>query len=105
MPNPFHYRATLQRLARLSAPPHPPHVCVVAAIALATEFSPANPRHQLVQRLLQAAHPYEFARHQLRDLYDRPKSVEPVEPVEAAPEPAPVRLPDQEAPEDDDDPW
>ena len=70
MPNPFHFRSALNQLARLAAESYPAHIRFRAASALVSELSPANPQHELVQRMLQATNPYEFARHQLRDLYD-----------------------------------
>ena len=69
--NPFHYRATIDRLARLAAKPNPSYVRVGAACALANELSPANPRRDLIRQLLELANPFEHARHKLRDLYDR----------------------------------
>ena len=69
--NPFHYRATIDRLARLAAKPNPSYVRVHAACALANELSPANPRRDLIRRMLEIANPVEHARHKLRDLYDR----------------------------------
>ena len=77
MPNPFHFRSALNQLARLAARPNPAHVRLRAVSALAEQLSPANPRHGLIQRMLQAANPYEFARHQLRDLYDRADPLTP----------------------------
>ena len=68
--NPFRYRATIDRLARLTDRPNPAHVRVSAACVLVDELSPHNPRRDLVQRLLDFANPYEHARHKLRDLYD-----------------------------------
>ena len=68
--NPFHYRATIDRLARLAAKPNPSYVRVHAACALANELSPANPRRDLIRRMLEIANPVEQARHKLRDLYD-----------------------------------
>ena len=70
--NPFRYRATIDRLARLAERPNPAHVRVSAAGALVAELSPINPRRDLVRRLLEFANPFEHARHKLRDLYDSP---------------------------------
>ena len=69
--NPFRYRTTIDRLARLAERPNPAHVRVSAAGTLVKELSPINPRRDLVQRLLEFANPYEHARHKLRDLYDQ----------------------------------
>ena len=69
--NPFRYRATIDRLARLAERPNPAHVRVSAAGALVKELSPINPRRELVHRLLDFANPFEHARHKLRDLYEQ----------------------------------
>ena len=100
MPNPFHYRQVLHNLARLASAPNPPHVQVQAAGALAQELSPANPRRDLIQLLLSEANSIEFARHKLRDLYDR---AVPVASVESRQDGA-VLLTEEEHPEQDDDP-
>ena len=71
MPNPFYHRAAIDRLLRLSEKPNPAHVRLAAVIKLINATRPGNPGNQL----LLEAHPYEFARHKLRDLYDRPDSV------------------------------
>lgn len=86
MPNPFHYRAVLNRLATLTDAPNPAHVRVAAAVALTHELAPGTHRAQLAQRLLQDANPFEVARHQLRDLYDRPGPLclVPSDPADAA---------------------
>ena len=70
MPNPFHHRAAIDRLLRLSDKPNPAHVRLAAVIKLINATRPGNPGNQL----LLEAHPYEFARHKLRDLYDRSDS-------------------------------
>ncbi len=75
MPNPYHFRATIQRLSRLSEPTNPAHIRLKATCALVTELSPSNPRHQLNMDMLQAVDAFDFARHKLRDLYD---SAEPL---------------------------
>lgn len=78
MPNPFHYRSVLNQLARLAEAPNPAHVRVAAAASLATELAPGTARARVAQRMLQVANPFEFARHQLRDLYDGPGPLCPV---------------------------
>ncbi len=71
MPNPYHYRSTINRLTRLTGPSHPGYIRLRAVISLLRELSPANPRSAANNQMLQAVDPYEFARHKLRDLYDR----------------------------------
>lgn len=100
MPNPFHYRAVLNRLARLSDAPNPAHVQLAAAGALAKELTPGTDRAELAQRMLHDANPFEFARHQLRDLYDGPGPLCPV----LADAPDATRLEEEETLDEDDDP-
>ena len=98
MPNPYRYRSVLNRLARLTDASHPAHVRVDAAVTLAKELSPANPRCDLIRQMLQAVDPYEFARHSLRDLYDRAVPLVHEQSAESA------QPPEEAAPEEDDDP-
>ena len=100
MPNPFHYRAVINRLARLTDAPYPPHVQVAAAVALSNELTPGSDRARLAQRLLMQANPFEFARHQLRDLYDRHGPISP-HPAEQADDDCPE---EQETPDEPEDP-
>lgn len=76
MPNPFHFRAHIDRLSRLAAESNPAYVRLRALKGLVRELMPGTPRARLAQQLLEEANPYEFARHKLRDLYDRPGAVE-----------------------------
>ena len=71
MPNPFYHRAAIDRLLRLSEKPNPAHVRLAAVSKLINATRPGYPGNQP----LLEAHPYEFARHKLRDLYDRSDSV------------------------------
>ncbi len=100
MPNPFHYRTVINRYAQLASDPHPPHVQVAAASALAHELMPGTQRARLAQQMLNEANPYEYARHKLRDLYDRadPAILLPTESTDA------ITLQDEESPEEDTDP-
>ena len=100
MPNPFHYRAVIDRLARCADAPNPPHVQVAAACALARELTPGTTRARIAQDMLGVASPVEYARHKLRDLYDRAAPLI-VLPVDAA---GPIVDPEEEAAEDDADP-
>ena len=100
MPNPFHYRAVLNKLARCADAPYPPRVQVAAAITLAGELTPGTPRAQLARQMLLQANPYEDARHKLRDLFDRaaPLSLLSSEATDL------TETQEEEAPEDDIDP-
>ena len=77
MPNPFFFRAAMYRLSRLAGPQNPPHVRLAATARLARVLMADTPRARLAQQLLQQANPFEFARHKLRDLYDRADSLCP----------------------------
>ena len=101
MPNPFRYRRVLHDLARLSGPSYPPRVQLVAAGALAWELIPGSPRADLIRRMLQEANPVEFARHKLRDLYDR---ADPTVLTSAQEPPTHTSLEEENPPEEDDDP-
>ena len=103
MPTAIYYRAFVNRLAHLADARNPAHICVTAAGLMVRELSPANPRRELVQRLLREADPFELARHKLRDLYDGSEA-SPVPASERRPAPS-CLLQEDEPLEDDDDPW
>ena len=98
MPNPFHFRSAINQLTRLAALPNPAHVRLRALSAMAAHLSPANPRRELLQRMLRDANQYEFARHQLRDLYDR------ANPLTLQPTRIHPQAEEEELPEEADDP-
>ena len=100
MPNPFHYRAVINRLAQLADAPNPANVQVTAAIVLSNELRPGTERARLALHMLQQANPVEFARHKLRDLYDGPDSLNLV-PAETA---GPTHLEEEEAPDEPEEP-
>ena len=77
MPNPFYFRAAMNRLSRLTGPQNPPHVRLAATVKLARVLIPDTPRARLARRLPQEPTPLEFPRHKLRDLYDRADSLCP----------------------------
>ena len=108
MPNPYRYRAVINRLASLADAPNPGHVQVAAAATLARELSPANPRRALIQQMLHAVDAFEYARHKLRDLYDHAApATDLVAPRAACPAldaGAGADLQDDESLEEDDDP-
>ena len=97
MPNPFYHRAVVDRLVRLSDRPNPGYVRLAAVIKLIKATLPGSAGSQL----LREAHPYEYARHKLRDLHDRPESVLTTQ--------SRVALADgpdeEETPEEAEDPW
>lgn len=98
MPNPYHYRSVVNRLVRLSEATNPAHVRLKAVIALIRELSPSNPNRAINDQMLRSVDGSEFARHQLRDLYDR------AHPLDQGPTAEPTLTTEEEAPDEDDDP-
>ena len=100
MPNPFFFRAAINRLSRLTGPQNPPDLRLAATVRLARALMTDTPRARLAQQLLQQANPFEFARHKLRDLYDRADSPcpEPCDKADAA------RLEEEEPLDEPEDP-
>ena len=91
MKNPFYYRSTINRLNQLMGPANPGHVRLRAVTRLLRELSPQSPGSAENVRTLRAIDAFEFARHKLRDLYDRPDSMvlalEPASPPQRRPRP------------------
>ena len=100
MPNPFFFRAAMNRLSRLAGAQNPPAVRLAATVRLARVLMTDTPRARLAQQLLQQANPFEFARHKLRELYDRADSPYP-EPCGGADAP---RLEEEEPLDEAEDP-
>ncbi len=98
MPNPYHYRSVINRLVRLSEATNPAHVRLKAVIALIRELSPSSPNRAINDQMLQTVDGFEFARHQLRDLYDRAHLLDHGQTAES------TLVSEEEAPEKDDDP-
>ena len=71
MPNPFHLRARIDRLWRRSGDHNPGYIRLKALDAIVRELFAPNDRARLNHQLYFATDPYDVARHQLRDLYDR----------------------------------
>ena len=120
MPNPYHYRAHIDRLWRQANSDIPAYKQLKALKALVREMFPPNPNAARNNRLYHTTDPYDVARHLLRDLHDRPSSsISPpaqlkVAPAQAGVAPAQLKvapaqagaaLAEDEPPEDDDDPW
>lgn len=101
MPNPYHYRAHIDRLTRLTEASNPGYIRLRAVIKLLRELSPANPRSAANNRLLHSVDAYDFARHKLRDLYDN--ALPPLPLGEGSGE-GPLALTEDDPSEEDDDP-
>ena len=71
MPNPFHFRAKIDRLWRRSGDHNPGYIRLKALNAIVRELFAPTERARLNYQMLLATDPYDVARHQLRDLYDR----------------------------------
>jgi hypothetical protein len=109
MPNPFHYRAKIDRLRQRSAEHNPGYIRLKALNRIVRELIGPSPQAQLNRQLYLATDPYDVARHKLRDLYDRASPPLPL--GEACPvldtggwgegPPAPT---DEESSQEDDDP-
>ncbi len=72
MPNPYHYRAHIDRLWRQANSDIPAYKQLKALKTLVREMFPPNPNAARNNRLYHTTDPYEVARHLLRDLHDRP---------------------------------
>ena len=96
MANPYHYRAKIDRLWRRSAAPNPGYIRLKALNAIVRELVAPTERARLNLEMYLATDPYDVARHQLRDLYDRKET--PVPAPERGPAPLEASL------EEDDDP-
>ncbi len=113
MPNPFHYRAKIDRLWRRSAAHNPGYIRLKALNTIVRELLAPTPQARLNHQLYLAADPYDVARHKLRDLYDHTQTSplgggapHPCGAEGAAPAPTQVAtvLTEEESPEEDDDP-
>ena len=71
MPNPYHYRAKIDRLWRRSGDHNPGYIRIKALDAIVRELFAPNERARLNHEMYFATDLYDVARHQLRDLYDR----------------------------------
>ena len=111
MPNPFHFRANIDRLwRRADDRRHRGYLRVKALDAIVRElFARNNPSAQANHAMYLATDPYDVARHKLRHLYD----LSPVPTPEASLcPPLPLGegwgegslLQEEEPPEEDDDP-
>ena len=119
MPNPYHFRARIDRLWRCSGDHNPGYIRLKALNAVVRELFAPNDRARQNYRLYLATDPYDVARHLLRDLYDGPDTATssaslrlPLPLGEACPAldaggwgEGPLTLSGEEASDEDDDPW
>ena len=121
MPNPFHYRARIDRLWRRSEPHNPGYIRLKALNTIVRELIVPTPRAQSNYQMYLITSPYDVARHKLRDLYDHTDALETSPlgggaphpcgaegaapaPTAVAPAQAGATLTEEESPEEDDDP-
>ncbi|MYA02991.1 MAG: hypothetical protein F4038_10295 [Chloroflexi bacterium] len=112
MPNPYHFRASIDRLWRHANSDAPAYRRLKSLDAVVRELFAPNDRARQNYQLYLATDPYDVARHHLRDLYDGPGPI--VLPTEASlclPLPlgegrgeGPPTLPEEETMDEDDDP-
>ena len=72
MPNPYHFRAHIDRLWRRSGDHNPGYIRIKALNAVVRELFAPNDRARRNYQLYLATDPYDVARHLLRNLHDRP---------------------------------
>ncbi len=122
MPNPYHFRAKIDRLWRRANGSLPGYIRLKALDAVAREIYPATDKARQNLKMYLATDPYEVAQHKLRHLHDHtslllplplgegwgegsPTQLEPVPAaLKVAPAQAGVRSEQDEPPEEDDDP-
>ena len=107
MPNPFRFRANIDRIWRRTAEHNPGYVRLSAFNAIARELFAPNERARLNHQMYFATDKslrwswfvlYDVVRHQLRDLYDRAHPLD--QPHCEVSEPAP----EEEVSDEEDDP-
>ncbi len=99
MPNPYHFRARIDRLWRRANSSLPGYIRLKALNAVAREIYPATDRTRQNLKMYLATDPYEVAQHKLRHLHDQPTQIEL---APANPEVAPAKAGAE--PNEDDDP-
>ena len=103
MPNPYHYRARIDRLWRTANSDAPAYKQLKALKTLVREMFPPNPNAGRNYALYHTTDPYDVARHLLRDLHSISSPASSggrclVETEGGSP-------PEDQPPEEDDDPW
>ena len=105
MPNPYHYRAEIDRLWRRSGDHNPGYIRLKALNAIIRELFAPNERARLNHEMYFATDPYDVARHHLRDLYDRADLIpSPPAPRGEMPEAEGGSPQGEQSPDEDDDP-
>ena len=106
MPNPYHFRARIDRICRRAFGNGPGYLRLKALNTLVRELHAPNDRARSNYQMCLATDPYEVARHQLRHLYDHATPVAslglPLPLGEGWGEGSPAQ--EEQPPEEDDDP-
>ncbi len=115
MPNPYHFRARIDRLWRTANSSRPGYIRLNALDAVARElYRPTDKARQNLKMYL-ATDPFEVAEHKLRHLHDQPSLLPPLPlgegrgegapaSLKVAPAKAGARPEEDEPPNEDDDP-
>jgi len=99
MPNPYHFRANIDRLWRQANSNVAAYRRLNALDMVVRELFAHTERARLNYQRYLATDPFDVARHLLRDLHDRPGPM-----VLAGEDSLPVSFAEEEANEEDDDP-
>ena len=114
MPNPYHFRARIDRICRRAFGNGPGYLRLNALNTLVRELHARNDRARANYQMYLATDPYDVARHQLRELYDQssPAIHEVVPAQREAPSEASLLPPlplgeggGEGSPDEDDDPF
>ncbi len=81
MPNPYHFRARIDRLVQQGFGDGPAYLQLKALDTLVRELHAPNDRARANYKMYLATDPYDVARHKLRDLHDGPGCLLPPLPL------------------------
>ena len=104
MPNPYHFRARIDRLWRRANSSLPGYIRLKALDAVAREIYPTTDKARQNLKMYLATNPYEVAQHKLRHLHDQPTPAVAPADLKVAPAKAGARSEEDEPPDEDDDP-
>ena len=102
MPNPYHFRSVVNGLWRIANDPYPGSLRDLDALTR-EQRAIGTPGYAAAQEMLRAVDAYEYARHLLRDLYDRAEPTVSTQ-TDVAPAQAGAALQEEEPSEEDGDP-
>ena len=85
MPNPYHFRAKIDRLWRTANSSRPGYIRLKALNAVAREIYPTTDKARQNLKMYLATDPYDVAQHKLRHLHDHTSRLLPLPLGEACP--------------------